>query len=94
MLWWVVMGSPLCWDTSLTPPLFGDASPLITPPQSVIGSLCIGMFQGYQYVMWASPFCCRFGVFPHQLGGLGALALEMSICSFLYIFCSALYLTF
>ena len=41
----VVMGSPLCWDTSLTPSLFGGASPSITPPHSVIGSLCIGMFQ-------------------------------------------------
>ena len=57
MLWEVVMGSPLCWDTSLTPPLFGGASSSITPPHSVIGSLCIGMFQGYQYVMWAFPFC-------------------------------------
>ena len=32
MLWGVVMGSPLCWDTSLTSPLFGGASPLITAP--------------------------------------------------------------
>ena len=27
----VVIGSPLCWDTSLTPPLFGGASPSSTP---------------------------------------------------------------
>ena len=53
----LVMGFFLCWDTSLTSPLFWGASPLITPPHSVIGSLCIGMFQGYQYVMWAFPFC-------------------------------------
>ena len=30
------------------------------------------------------------GVIPHQLEGLGASALEMSVCSFLYLFCSAL----
>ena len=35
-----------------------------------------------------------FGDVPHQLAGLGASPLEMSICSFLYIFCSALCLTF
>ena len=34
------------------------------------------------------------GVFPHQLGALGASAPEMSICSLLCIFCSALCLTF
>ena len=32
MLWGVVMGSPLCCNASLTPPLFGGASPLITSP--------------------------------------------------------------
>ena len=83
----VVMGSPLCWDTSLTPPLFGGASPSLTPPHSVVGSLCIGMFQGYQYVMWAFSLLLKgVRVFSHQMGGLGASALEMSICSFLYIF--------
>ena len=28
----VVLCLNVCWDTSLTPPLFGGASPLITPP--------------------------------------------------------------
>ena len=37
-------------------PVWG-ASSLITPPHSVIGSLCISMFQGCQYFMWAFPFC-------------------------------------
>ena len=50
---------------------------ICTLPHSVVGSLCIGMFWGYQYVMRA---------FFLLLGGLGASALEMSICSFLYIF--------
>ena len=30
------------------------------------------------------------GVFPPSVGGLGASALELSIGSFLYIFCGAL----
>ena len=81
----ICIGLPLCWDTSLTPPLFRGASPSITPPHSV-GSLCISMFQGYQYVMWVFPSVEGFGSVPHQLGGLGASALEMSIYSFLYIF--------
>ena len=34
------------------------------------------------------------GVFSPSVGGLGASVLEMSICSFLYLFCSALCLTF
>ena len=66
------MDSPLCWDTSLTSPLFGDASPLITPPHSVIGLLCIGMFQGYQYVMGHFPSVEGFGgVFPISWGVWG-----------------------
>ena len=90
----VVMGSPLCWNTSLIPPLFGGASPSITPLHSVIGSLCISMFEGYQYVIWAFPFCWRvWGCSPISWG-LGASALEMSICSFLYLFCSVLCLMF
>ena len=93
MLCGVVMGSPLCWDTlPYISPVWG-CLPLIAPPHSVIGSLCISMFQGYQYVMWAFPFCQEGfgGVSPISWG---ASALEMSICSFLYLFCSALCLTF
>ena len=57
MLWGIIMGSPLCWDTlPYITPVWGFL-PLITCPHLVIGSLCIGMFQGYQYVMWAFPFC-------------------------------------
>ena len=91
----VVMGSPLCWDTSLTPPLFGGASPSFTPHTLSC------WFPVHWYVSGISV--CYVGislllkgleVFPHQLGVLGASALDMSICSFLYIFCSALCLTF
>ena len=57
IMWGVIMGFPLCWDTSLTPPLFGIPPLQLHPPHSVIGSQCISMFQGYQYVMWAFPFC-------------------------------------
>ena len=57
MLWGGCNGLPFVLGHLLTSPLFGGASPLFTPPHSVIGFLCISMFQGYQYVMWAFPFC-------------------------------------
>ena len=69
--------------------------PFITPPT------LSHWFPAHQYVSRISV--CYVGIsllsgrvwgcFPHQLGG-GASALEMSICSFLYIFCSALCLMF
>ena len=70
----VVLGSPLCLDTLPYITTVWGCLPFITPPHSVIGSLCIGMFQGYQYVMWAFPFCQEgfggvspsFGVGGHQ----------------------------
>ena len=76
MLWGVVMGSPLCWDTlPYITPVWG-CLPFIIPPHSVIGSLYIGMFQGYQYVMWAFPICQEgFGGVSPSVGGLGASAL-------------------
>ena len=51
----------------------------------------IDMFQGYQYVMWAFPFCQEGfgGVSPISLG-VGASALEMFICSILYLFLSCI----
>ena len=79
-------GLPFGLGHFLTPPLYGGASPSFTPQHSVVGSLCISMFLGYQYVIWAFSLLLKgLGVFPHQLG-VGASALEMSICSFLYIF--------
>ena len=91
----VVMGSPLCWDTlPYITPVWG-CLPFITPPHSVIGSLCIRYVSGISvcYVGISLLSGRVWGCFPHQLG-VGASALEMSICSFLYIFCSALCLTF
>ena len=69
-----------------TIPVWG-ASPSITPPTLSY------WFPVHWYVsgisicyMGISLLLKGLGVFPHQLGGLGASALEMSICSFLYIF--------
>ena len=52
--------------------------------------------QGYGFLMWAFPLLLKgLGVFPHHLGRLGGTpALQLSTCSFLYFFCSALCLTF
>ena len=85
--------SPLCWDTFLTPPLFGGASPSITPPTLSYCSLCIGMFRDISMLCGHFPSVEGFGGVPTSVGGLEESALEMSICSFLYIFCSALCLT-
>ena len=37
-------------------PCLGVPPLQLHPLHSVLGSLCIGMFQGYLYVMWAFPF--------------------------------------
>ena len=48
---------------------FCSASPSITPPHSVVGSLCISMFQVYQYVMWSFSLLLKgLGVFPISWG--------------------------
>ena len=70
MLWGGCNGLPLCVGT---PSLHWGVPPL-TPPHSVIGggkgSLCIGRFQGYQYVIWAFPSVSKgLGVFPPSVGG-------------------------
>ena len=87
ILWRVVMGSPLCWDTILTPPLFGGASPSITLPhtQSLVPCALV-CFRDICMLCEHFPSVEGFGGVPPSGGGLGASALEMSICSFLYIF--------
>ena len=90
----VVMGS-LCVGTPfLTSPLFGVPPPFYTPILS-------HWFPVHWYVSGISV--CYVGIsllsgrvwgcFPINWG-VGVSALEMSICSFLYFFCSALCLTF
>ena len=60
-----VLGHPPLHHPHLgVPPLY------YTPLHSVIGSQCISMFQGYQYVMWAFPFCQEgFGGVSPSVGG-------------------------
>ena len=56
MLWGVVMGSPLCYDTlPYIAPVWGCLPFNYTPTLSHWFPY-IGMFQGYQYAMWAFPF--------------------------------------
>ena len=84
MLWALVMG---CWDTF----------PYITP---VWGCLPFNCTAHTQSLVPCASVCFRdismlcghfpsvrkgLGCFPHQLG-VGASALEMSICSFMYLF--------
>ena len=92
----VVICFSVCWDTSLTPPLFGGASLLITPPTLSCWFPVQCYSQGYWYLMWAFPLLLKgFGVFPITWGGFGGIsALQLSTCSFLYIFYSALCLMF
>ena len=93
---WGCNGLPFMLGHLLTSPLFGGASPLITPPT------LSHWFPVHWYVSGISV--CYVGislllkglrVFPPSVRGFwGASALEMSICSFLYIFCGASGLTF
>ena len=85
----VVMGSPLCWDTlPYITPVWG-CLPLITLPT------LSHWFPVHQYVsgisvcyVGISLLLKGLGVFPHQLGGWGASALEMSYahsCTFFVV---------
>ena len=59
----------MCWDTSLTPPIPGGASPLITPPTLSCWFPVQCCSQGYRYLMWAfSPSVEGFGCVPPSLG--------------------------
>ena len=92
--WGGLSGAPfLLGHFPYTTPVWG-ASPSFTPPHSVVGSLCITMFWDIN-VMWAFSLLLKglgvfLGVFPHQLGVRGHQHLRCPICSFWYIFCSAL----
>ena len=76
MLWEGCKGLPVMLGHFPYTTTVWDASPSFTTPHSVVGSLCIVMFQGYQYVMWAFSLLLKaFGVFlgvsPYQLGFRG-----------------------
>ena len=93
MLWGVVLCLNVCWDT---PPLFGGASPLITPPTLHCWFPVHCYSQGYQYLIWAFSLLLKgFGGVPNPLGRFGghisSSAVHMLI---LVLFCSALCLTF
>ena len=91
MLWGGVFLLNVYWDT---PPLFGGASPLITPPTLHCWFSVHFYSQGYQFLCGPSPSMEGFGGVPPSLGWLGGTsALQLFTCSFLYFFCSALCLT-
>ena len=72
MLWGVVMGSPLCWDTLPYILLFGGASPFLHPPHSVIVPCALVCFRDISMLCGHFPSVRKgLGVFPHQLGGWG-----------------------
>ena len=86
MLWgWGCFSANVYWDT---PPLFGGASPLITPSHSIVGSLCIIILRDIICDMWAFPLLWKgFGGVPPSLGRLGGTsALQLFTCSFFYVF--------
>ena len=65
--------TPFCVRTlPLHHPVWGCLPFIGTPHTQLLASLCIGMFWGYQYVMWAFSLLLKgLGVFPHQLGVWG-----------------------
>ena len=89
MLWGVVMGSPLCWDTlPYITPVWGCLPLNYTPTLSC-------WFPMHQYVsgisvcyVGISLLLKGLGVFPPSVGGWGASALEMSYahsCTFFVV---------
>ena len=84
MLWGGCNGLPFVLGH---PPYIRGWLHLLHPPHSVVGSLCIGMFEDISVLYWHFLLSVKvWGCFLHLLGGGGASALEMSICSFLYLF--------
>ena len=80
-----VVGVVIClnvfWDSSLTPPLFGGASPFITPPTLHCWFPLHCYSQGYQFLMWAFPLLLKgLGVFPPSLREVGVTH-QLSSCS-------------
>ena len=83
-----------CWwllSTLGTSPLnhpYLGCLPLITPPHSIVGSLCITILRDISILCGPFPFYWRvWGCSPITWGGLGdTSALQLSTCSFLYIF--------
>ena len=70
MLWVVVMGSPLCWDTSLTSPLFGGAFPSITLPHTQLLVPCASVcFRDISMLCGHFPSVEGFGGVPPSVGG-------------------------
>ena len=70
-----------------TTPVWGCLLFSCTPHTQLLASLCISMFWGYLYVMWAfSLLLGVWGCSPSVGDSRGTSALVMSICSFLYIF--------
>ena len=95
MLWGVVRGSPCVRTLPLHHPCMGVPPLHWHPPHSVVASLCIGMFWGYQYVLWAFSLLLRgLGLFPPSVGGFGGISIwDVHMLIHVY-FCSALCLTF
>ena len=66
MLWGVVFLLYVYWGT---PPLFGGASPLLHPPHSFVGYLCIVILRLSVSYVGVFPLLLKgLGVFPPSLG--------------------------
>ena len=66
----VVMGSPLCWDTSLTPSCLG-VPPLQLHPHTQLLVPCASLcFRDISMLCGHFPSVEGFGDVPHQLGGV------------------------
>ena len=88
MLWGVVFLFYVYWDT---PPLFGGASPFITPLTLCCSSLCIVILRDISSYVGLSPSIEGFGGVPPLLGEVGVTHQQLFTCSFCYtFFCSAL----
>ena len=95
MLWGVVM-DPLCVGTPpLYHPYLGVPSLQLHHHTQSLVPCALVFFRDISMLCGHFPSVQGFGGVPPSVGRFGGTsALEMSICSFLYIFCSALCLMF
>ena len=95
MLWGVVMGSPLCWDTSLTPTLFGVPPLQFHPHTQSLVPYALVCFRDINMLCGHFPSVEGFGgVLLISWGGLGGISTWGVHMLILVHFCSALCLMF
>ena len=73
-------------------PLYGGASLHWHPQTELLASLCIGMFQGYKYVMWTFSLLFEgFGVLTPSVGGVLGVHLHLNVHMLILVYISVVH---